>query len=209
MGEQPDAKGDVEAQVNQDRLDVAAIAAVERVLRLPTVEGWREFSIPSDLSIPVFARLLIIERKINEAEAESLEAVMNDALNEIMRVVRVRTPDAPAVDMDEFGIRRIGAAISWIAGDVSVAESLRSALTDGLPPAEPGAPVATAHAASEEGTGDGDSHGHGEDPGPLVSSELSSTPSSGSEESSGGNQSGGEPVAGPHSGSTSATPISV
>jgi hypothetical protein len=202
-------KSDVErALTTHDSLDLHIVASSERMLELPVVGGWRKFPIPGDLSIPSLAKLLIIEKEINDAEGEDLERAFESARDEVMRIVRVRTPDAPDPDPDEFGVKRISAAIAWIAGDVSVAESFRSALTAGSPVPEPGEPVATAHAASDGDT-TGSGSAVGEDVDPLASSEPSSTRSSGSDESTGGTQSGGETVPGERSDSTSLTPTGV
>lgn len=208
---EPTERSDVErALTTHDNLDLHIVASSERMLELPVAGGeWRKFPIPGDLSIPSLAKLLIIEGQINDAEGEELERAFEAARDEVMRIVRVRTPDAPDPDPDEFGVKRISAAIAWIAGDVSVAESFRSALTAGAPAPEPGEAVATPRDGTDETAADEHQHGHGEDPGPLVSRELSSTRSSGSEESTGGGQSGGGSAAGERSGSTSLTPTGV
>jgi hypothetical protein len=208
MSDQPDQKRD-EQELTFERLGLRAVANEDRMLELPVEDGWREFPIPGGLSVPTMARLLLIEKRINDGDTGDLEKMFTDAVGEIMRIVRVRTPDASEPNMDEFSVQRISAAIAWIAGDVSVAESFRSALTAGAPVPSPQELVATAHAASEETTADDDAHGHGEDPGPLVSSELSSTRSSGSDEHTAGSQSGGETAAGERSVSTSETLTSV
>lgn len=207
---EPERDTDVErALTTHDSLDLHIVASSERMLELPVMGGWRKFPIPGDLSIPSLAKLLIIEQQINDAEGEALEKAFEAARDEVMRIVRVRTPDAPDPDPDEFGVKRISAAIAWIAGDVSVAESFRSALTAGAPVAEPGERVATPRDGTAEETVEREHTAGGEDPGPLVSSELSSTRSSGSDEATDGDQNGGELVAGERSVSTSETLTSV
>ena len=208
MGEHD--QSDVErALTTFDSLDLHIVAGSERMLELPITGGeWRKFPIPGDLSIPSLAKLLIVENKINEAQGDELEKAFESARDEVMRIVRVRTPDAPDPDPNEFGVKRISAAIAWIAGDVSVAESFRSALTAGAPVPLPQEPVATVYAASDETTTDSDPK-DGEEAGPLVSNELSLTRSSGSDERTDGNQNGGDDALGEPSASTSATLTSV
>lgn len=193
----------VKPPATYERLDVTAIAANDRMIVLPLVDGERELPIPGDISIPTMARLLILERRIDtEADSEALVKVFEDAASEILRLVRVRTPDAPEINMDAFGVKRIMGALSWLAGDASVAESFRDTLTLGAPELTSGEPVTTAHAASDEDGADV----HGEDPGPLVSSDSSATHSSGSDSRTDGDRSGGESAAGERSASTSLTP---
>ena len=210
MSNTPDERSDVErALTTHDSLDLHIVASTERTLELPIAGGeWRRFPIPGDLSIPSLAKLLIIENQINDAEGDELEKAFESARDEVMRIVRVRTPDAPDPDPNEFGVKRISAAIAWIAGDVSVAESFRSALTAGALVPKPEEPVATAHTASDDGVSDS-YRTVGEEAGPLVSSERSLTRSSGSDEPTGGNQSGGDDAVGERSVSTSETLTSV
>lgn len=189
--------------LSYDTLDLRAVAGTDRTLDLPTVDGWQSFPISGDLSIPTMARIFILDKQLDEAETgQQMQTAFEDALTEIMRIVRVRTPDAPDIDPDEFGVKRISATLAWISGDVSVANAVASTLTAGLTPEETEKAVATAHAASGEDGQDGEG---GADV-PLASKGSSSTPSSSLDGSTVGDRSGGEQPAGDRSASTSPTP---
>ncbi len=173
-------------------LDLDLLAPPDRSITV-TVNGERKtFSIRGSMPIPKMIRLLRLETRINLAYAgepvseggdvEELADVFQDIYDEIFNVIRERTPDAPEFDLDE---NQALAILGFIAGDDSVAQAVAVAIA--APEGEAGSEegVTTSHVASSA-AGVAEAGGT-----PLESTQPSQTPSSGSDESTGGGQSGG------------------
>lgn len=173
-------------------LDLDLLAPADRQITVTVAGERRAFPIRGSMPIPKMIRLLRLETRINLAYAEEpaaegkpveeLADVFQDIYDEIFNVIRERTPDAPDFDLDE---NQALAILGFIAGDDSVAQAVTAAIAapegdTGSHEAVTTAPVASSAADVAEAGGT-----------PLESTKLSQTPSSGSDESTGGGPSGG------------------
>ena len=170
-------------------LDLDLIAPGDRTIAVTVDGARREFPIRGAMPIPKMIRLLRLETRINYAyagqplqeggEPEELADVFQDMYDEILAVIRERTPDAPDLDLDE---NQALAILAYIAGDDSVAQAVTAALTPDTDAEDGQGAVVTPSSAADVAEAGGT---------PFGSTKPSQRPSYGSEGSIGGGPSGG------------------
>lgn len=160
-------------------LDLDALAGRDRLVEI-TVDGdRRSFPIPGSLLIPQMIRLLVLETRFNDsvsgASDEHLGVVLGDMYTEILDVIRVRTPDAPDLELNQ---EQLLGLMAYMSGDDSVAEAVAAQLVR-----EDAAPAASVPRTEEEVAAAGGT--------PFDSETHSPSISSGSDASTDGDPSGG------------------
>ena len=170
-------------------LDLDLLVPEERALTLTVGGERRAFPVAGSVSLLQMVAMLRAERRLRQAldtgdDSDEIEASAEAALDLLTLIVRERTPDAPALDVD---VRQLLLTFRYLAGDDSVADAVAHVLTDGEP-------AQTADELERESRD------------PLASMKPSPEPSSGSESSEDGTPNGGERAAGELSEPSSLSP---
>jgi hypothetical protein len=201
--------------VTDDELDLSLLVRSDRYLTVEYREDdkikQRRLPVRGDADVDSYVRWVVLERRINEAldmpmttleEEEAagdvVKKALEDALDEVHGLLRERTPDAPRPLMT---VRQILLTLKWLAGDASVADAVAKAITAGAAVARERDGVTTPSDGNDDGGADGEKVADV----PLASSSSSQRPSSGSDERTGGDHSGGAESLGELSASTSST----
>ncbi|RDI73312.1 hypothetical protein Gocc_2912 [Gaiella occulta] len=160
-------------------LDLDTIAPDDRKLMITHAGRRFELPIRGSMPIPQMIRLLRLETRLNLAFAgdsdEALADVFQHVYDEIMSVVRERTPDCPDLEIDE---QQALAILAFVAGDDTVAQAVTDAIAAPDLPAGERVARDAGEVAADGAT-------------PFASRTVSPTPSSGSDASTGGGPSGG------------------
>jgi hypothetical protein len=116
--------------VTDDHINLDLLTGGDRTLEL----AGRRYPVRRELSVPMMRRLLTIEAELNEGLAddngdERVQHATLQGYDEIMALIREKTPDAEDLDLDT---RQVLVMLSWLAGDNSVADAIARALTAGV-----------------------------------------------------------------------------
>lgn len=193
--ESPDERAPL---VTHSEFDLDLVAPATRFISLTVDTGAggmqkMRFPVRGDLSIPEVARLRRVEKTMEDATGDDDTTRLLDAFEDlhdlIATLVREKTPDAPEL---QITYQQAMPLLSWLAGDVSVADKIARTLTDG----QTGARTAE-EASAEQTDAPAEVGAAGGSEAPLASSGPSPTSSSGSASGTGGAPAGGTRPAAP------------